>query len=297
MSPELAALLGTLISTLGAVIIAIIQSRHNKQKSEPTLLLPPGVKVTPPKRSRRYFYLFVIFVIAGGVTGYFLGFLNNAKLFNSPSPTSVISTASTPFIIQSSTSIPIKTSISTSQFNTLILSDDFENGNKNFLLGGGSGSFRVVDDGIGNKVLELSEAGYYSLLVTFGPENISDFAIEYRVKIVSFDSKQNTSGVANLKRYTNFGGSEYTFSFDLHYQYPQFYYISPYEKIQGADYRIVDNKWYKIRVEMDGENLFASIDDVPVLKTTDSRLNSGKLGFQIYSNTIVYFDDVKVWTR
>ena len=89
----------------------------------------------------------------------------------------------------------------------------------------------------------------------------------------------------------------FVFSFDPHNQYALFYYYPPFEKIQGAPVNIVSGKWYDIRVEMDGENLFASIDGVTNIQATDSRLKSGNLGFQIYSNTTAYFDDVKVWTR
>jgi len=189
--------------------------------------------------------------------------------------------------------------IAASKFNALVFSDDFENGNKNFTLGGGSGSCKVVDDGTGNNVLELSDAGQYSFLVTFGPKNISNFAIEYRLKIVSLDNQQRDSGIANLfLRYTDFGGPMYAFSFDPGYQDALFYYYPPFDNIKSEPFNIVTGKWYDIRVEMDGKNLYASIDGIlPDIQATDSRLTSGNLGFQIYSNTTVDFDDVKVWTR
>ncbi|MBK9778656.1 MAG: hypothetical protein IPP55_01165 [Anaerolineales bacterium] len=60
---------------------------------------------------------------------------------------------------------------------------------------------------------------------------------------------------------------------------------------------IETGKWYDIRVEIIEGNFYASIDGVSVLHGTDSRLQSGKLGFQIYSNTTNYFDDVKIWSR
>ena len=185
--------------------------------------------------------------------------------------------------------------IVSSQFNTLAFSDDFENGNKNFLLGGGSGSFQVVDDGNGNKVLELSDAGTDSLLVNFGPKKISDCVIEYRVR---FNTKSHYPGTANLMlRSTELGRQTYVFAFDKQYQTSLFYYYPPWESIKSFDININPGTWYDIRVEMDGENLNASIDGVPVLQATDSRLISGNFGFQIYSNTTIDFDDVKIWTR
>lgn len=221
----------------------------------------------------------------------------------------------TPQIQQSPTSIPntvVATSapetpkpiptIASSPFTTLVFSDDFENGNNNFSLGDGSGSINVVDEGNGNNVLELSDAGIYTLLVNFGSENISDCSVEYRVKIISLDNKSETSGVANLLlRHAGLGKPTYVFSFDAHYQITQFYYFPPFELLQGVPFGIPTNieneKWYDIRVEMDGENLRAYIDGVSVLQGTDSRLRSGKLGFQVYPNTIIDFDDVKIWSR
>ena len=220
-------------------------------------------------------------------------------LIHTPTPTlsprvpNTIAITSTPDALQ-----PQPTGAS-SNFNTLVFSDDFESDGMNFTLGGGSGSFEIVDDGNGNKVLELSDAGSYSLMVTFGPKNISNFAIEYRVKFVSFDNMQPASGVSNLiLRYTEFGGPMYDLSLDPEYQNAYFYYYPPYEKLhQAVNFRILTEKWYEVRVEMDGESLYASIDGVRAFQATDSRLSSGNLGFQTYSNAITQYDDVKVWTR
>ena len=232
-------------------------------------------------------------MITLGVLG-FSGFLNTGNGDSpSPSPTStsnaVVATSTIEMLHPSLTVEP-------SKYNNLSFSEDFENGTKDFEIDGGSGSLKIVDDGTGNKALELSDAGTSSLLVTFGPKNIANYVIEYRVKIVSLDDKQYDSGIANLiLRYTKWGGPFYVFSFDPFHQNSSFYYYPPYEKIGEAPSRIVTGQWYDIRVEIDGENLDVSIDGVQVIQTTDSRLNSGGLGFQIYSNTTTYFDDVKIW--
>lgn len=228
-------------------------------------------------------------VITLGILG-FSGLLNTGnEVFPSFSPTSAVVATSTEELHQNPT-------MASSKFNILSFSEDFENGTQDFKIDGGSGSVRIVDDGTGNKVLELSDAGASSLFVTFGTENMESYVIAYRVKIVSLDNKQDVSGIANLiLRYTKWGGPFYVFSFDPFYQNSSFYYYPPYEKIGEAPSRIVTGQWYDIRVEIDGENLGASIDGVQVIETTDSRLNSGGLGFQIYSNTTTYFDDVKIW--
>jgi hypothetical protein len=212
-------------------------------------------------------------------------------------PTSTPVIASNPVETQK----PVATATS-SQFKTLIFSDDLENGNKNFTLGDGSGSLNLVNEENGNTVLELSEAGIYTLLVNFGPENISDCAIEYRVKIVKMDNVSETSGTANLLiKHMGLGKPTYVFSFDPYHKITQFYYYPPFQLLQGIPFgmpiNIETGKWYDIRVEIIEGNFYASIDGVSVLHGTDSRLQSGKLGFQIYSNTTNYFDDVKIWSR
>lgn len=182
------------------------------------------------------------------------------------------------------------------QFNILAFSDDFENGNKNFV--GFGGSYTVVDDSNGNKVLELSDAGSNSLVVYFGPQDISDCAIEYRVRIINLDKKSDSSGIVNLiLRNKKLGDAMYVFSLDPYNKNSLFYHYPPFENIGESPINIETGKWYDIRVEMDGENLYAYTDGVLTIKTKDSRVNSGNLGFQIYSNMATDFDDVKVWTR
>lgn len=214
---------------------------------------------------------------------------------NTAAPVSVITTNSVETLKPTATASP-------SQLTTLIFSDDLESGKENFILAYGSGSLNTVDEEDGNTVLELSDAGIYTAVVNFGPQNISDCAIEYRVKIVSMDNSSETSGVANLLlRHKGFGQPFYVFSFDPHYQITQFYYYPPFELLEGIPFgiptKIEIGKWYDIRVEINEDNFYASIDGTPFLHGTDSRLQSGKLGFQIYSNTTSYFDDVKIWSR
>lgn len=204
----------------------------------------------------------------------------------------ITNTLSAPIV---SAATPKNSTTTSLQFNTLTFSDNFENGNKNFV--GGGGTYKVVDDGTGNNVLELSDAGSNSLVVYFGPQDISDCAIEYRVRIVSLNNNSETSGTVNLLLLNkNLGDAMYGFSLDPRNNNSLFYYFPPFENIGESQMNIETGKWYNIRVEMDGENLYLYISGVLVIKTKDSRVNSGNLAFQIYSNTTADFDDVKVLT-
>ncbi len=76
MQPEIiASIIGTLITAIAAIIIALIQKPPEKEsKPQPSLIAPQGYKTHNPKK--RNLWLFVVpLAIVGGVAGYFLGTL------------------------------------------------------------------------------------------------------------------------------------------------------------------------------------------------------------------------------
>ena len=76
LDPIIAGLIGTLISAIASVSIAIIQARFSKSQStdKPNgFVLPEGVKFVPANRSRKTIFWVVAFTLAGGFAGYFIG--------------------------------------------------------------------------------------------------------------------------------------------------------------------------------------------------------------------------------
>lgn len=72
-----ATIVGALITTLGTVIVAIIQSKNSKSSGEGAkLLLPPNVVIY---RVRKYSRWYVVMAIVGGLLGYGFGALRNLE--------------------------------------------------------------------------------------------------------------------------------------------------------------------------------------------------------------------------
>ena len=72
MDPSIAAIIGALITTLGSIIVTIIQSRNAKTKETGGLLLPPNVVIHRPHKNILWL---IIIAVMGGVLGYSVAFL------------------------------------------------------------------------------------------------------------------------------------------------------------------------------------------------------------------------------
>lgn len=84
MQPEIiASLLGTLITAIAAVIVALIQKpQENKSNSKPSFIVPQGYKAHNPKKRNLWVWV-VPFAIIGGVVGYLLGILIKTSAISS----------------------------------------------------------------------------------------------------------------------------------------------------------------------------------------------------------------------
>jgi hypothetical protein len=54
--------------------------------------------------------------------------------------------------------------------------------------------------------------------------------------------------------------------------------------------------WYKIQLEVQGEDITLNIDGNRVLSASGSRFTQGRLRFTLDANAVVELDDVKVWS-
>ncbi|MBT3338785.1 MAG: hypothetical protein HN855_07185 [Anaerolineae bacterium] len=90
MEPEIiASLLGTLITAIATVIVALIQKPAEKENNSQSLLIvPQGYKTHNPKK-RNLWLLVIPFAIVGGIIGYLLGVLfKPSPIPSTPTPRS-----------------------------------------------------------------------------------------------------------------------------------------------------------------------------------------------------------------
>ena len=72
MTPEIiASIIGTLVTALATIIVALIQNRTKNEKNTPqNLLVPQGYKVHSPQTPKKWLFLIPI-ALLGGLVSYF----------------------------------------------------------------------------------------------------------------------------------------------------------------------------------------------------------------------------------
>ena len=182
----------------------------------------------------------------------------------------------------------------------LVLDENFETGTA-VGFRPKSGIWDVVEDGSGNKVYQtntLSSNNY----VEFGPDKFSDGTIQYRFKVLEWDlSALKDIGIAviffRIRGVENYD----SYAFQVVLNGGNLCYVSSdnssWPALNGFDLNIVKNKWYQIQVEVTGNRFKIYVNGQPEIYTIDSesRVNSGRIGFETGPETTVEFDDVKVW--
>lgn len=196
---------------------------------------------------------------------------------------------------------PIATTTGTSLQPSLdeepVYSENFEDG---FAHGFefGPGNWSVVDDGSGNKVLELRDS-IDPTGSTFGPRTFSDGVIEFRFRVTS-QNLQAHSVVLTVRHQDS--GSQYIISYHTPDGFTDITYSElnsewqPMEGISGSAKLIPYSRgeWVKMQVIVNGNQIQAFLNDEPIVTATDSRLPQGNLTLGTGANVTVQFDDFKV---
>ena len=175
----------------------------------------------------------------------------------------------------------------------LLFSEDFEDGfSKGIAFN--SGSWKVVDDGTGNKVLEQN-SNTNSGDAVIGPpyiKNFSDGVIEFRFKTIngemqlSFRLNSSNNGYTSYPLMYGLGG------FQLLYQENGAWQPIEGTTINGSD-QLFDNGWIILRVEAKKNNINIFANGNLVISAYDSRISEGRIDFGGSGN--IQFDDLKVW--
>ena len=242
-----------------------------------------GKMINEAPKSRRMLWLvgglIGLVVLAGAIT---LGSI----LLKHGVGTSPVTTA-TSGLVGVATMLPTPT-------GKLVYSENFEDGFAHEFTYNG-GSWNVIDDGTGNKVLELKPEAPHDN-ASFGPTVFSDGVIEYRFKVINgdnpllqFNFRMNPAIASDYLVLYNPG------SLSLLYQDPVTGW-GPVEASSGnGTSQFGNGEWITIRVEAFGQQIKLFAGGNLVTRDLDSRSKSGMLFFTAYPNSDILFDDIKVW--
>lgn len=174
-----------------------------------------------------------------------------------------------------------------------IFSQDFEGGNTSG-FGFESGDWVVSKDNSNNILKGTGTESFTPAAIAyFGPADFTNGVIEFRFKFVQahgmiLDFRLQDKGVYIL------------------YLHPEAQNIVLGINVDGnvtelgADavqsFTFQEDIWYTVRLEVQGSQFTASVDGNQIMSTSDTRLDHGRLRFALEPNTIIYLDDVQVWS-
>lgn len=171
-----------------------------------------------------------------------------------------------------------------------LFEEDFEDGRADGFNYIGS-DWKVVEDENENRVYQVdTTADNDGPSIEFGSMGWTDYAVSYRVRLLN----------AKADVWLNFRNSRqgtYVERLSLRYGHAGLYISpggDPWQPLIEPSYHLVQNKWYRVRVEVKGETISVFVDDQLVMKKTDSRLSAGNLTIGNLGNTLAQFDDIRV---
>lgn len=163
--------------------------------------------------------------------------------------------------------------------------DNFESGYKQWEVQ--RGDWKSITDG--SKVLQHSSKSTEGR-ITRGEMGWSDYTVEADVKVLDFN-KSNRAMLAG--RYAD-GNNYYAVSLSG----KDDGMIELRKKVDGSstvitqvETKLVENQWYNVKLEMNGNQLKVYLDDKLVIEATDDSLTSGAVGL-ISSKVSVSYDNV-----
>ena len=238
--------------------------------------------------------IFIIVALASTATAIFILIISQEHQSTGPITTALTLTTTSPAITSTSMMPPVA--------SKLIYSEDFEDGfahNFDFYSGG----WKVVDDGTGNKVLQMNSPQTCCADARFGPTNLSDGIVEFRFKVISTDYQVQVHVMEFSYRVIFSGGDT---QYQLHYD-PETSIINTIYQQNGGDWQPLEGNsgegpiqvqtgnWITLRVEFRKENISVLVNGNPFMTGLDFRINNGSLTLGANGPMIVQFDDLKVW--
>jgi formylglycine-generating enzyme required for sulfatase activity len=160
------------------------------------------------------------------------------------------------------------------------------------------GEWAVVDDGTGNNVLEVNSNDWTNAF--WGPSNLTDGVIEFRVKVLAKNNQSQTAGMFFRAHASSWTG--YIVSYDAQYGSVGIKIQvndSPWQPVEavsgGGNIENANHDWVTLRVEAQGSIMKIYVNGKLMLSASDSRLKGGGMAIVTSPNTTAQFDDFKVW--
>jgi hypothetical protein len=180
----------------------------------------------------------------------------------------------------------------------LIFSEDFED---NIISGFAfdTGKWEIIGE-TSNFALKgtATEAIAPAAQAYFGSNDFSDGVIEFRVKFLQTQGLyldfRFLEGKGTYVLYLSPGNQDVILATNvLENDGWQFASISA---DSTRSFTFQQDIWYKIQLELNGEDITLNIDKNQILTASDSKFSQGRLRFTLDANAVVELDDVKVWS-
>jgi len=195
---------------------------------------------------------------------------------------------------------PTNTPIPTLNPNAIV-NEDFEDEiASGIMIGEGLGNWQIVSDSTGNKVLKVDNIGGLQWpAIAIGPSNLTDFKIDYRAKLTSFDlSKDTGSGVIGLSfRLGDSGG--YVFAFHPYFKRAMLSFMGAdgvWKPLDGGYATVAFKKdvWYSVQIEVQGSTIKAYLNNSLLFTVKDDKFKEGGVSMGVGPNTSAELDDIQI---
>lgn len=173
----------------------------------------------------------------------------------------------------------------------LIFQQDFESGSPE----GGSDEFtdwEILSDETGNHFYCNKRSDLY-IPTYFGHDDWKDYVVEIRVKDIEHHEEAYVSLLArwDVQNYEGYYGA-----LNFGDYISNLSYNTPYQEFGRLTYPTAPDTWYKLRMEVIGEQIKFLVDDKVVGNAKSSTRIEGRSGFLVTPTNIVCIDDIRVWS-
>lgn len=178
---------------------------------------------------------------------------------------------------------------------TLIFSQDFESGTTSGFAFE-AGDWKVVKDR-SNYVLQGTASNTENATAFFGPADFSDGIVEFKLKFIQLHGM-----------YLDFRLTD-TATYSVYFTPAGQNIVIILNSLEGNDWQNTElgpassqlftfqnNTEYTARLEARGDRFTLSMDGNRLISGSDTRLQQGRLRFNIEAGTVIDIDDVKVWS-
>lgn len=152
------------------------------------------------------------------------------------------------------------------------------------------GLWVVVPENARNNVLDINsmDTALEYPVVEFGESKWKNFSFKTRVNIVDY-SASNDAPLASIK----FRG-KYKIAFTPYWKGIDLVLDPPWKIISGRTIEIQKNKWYRVRIEVEGSTVNVFLDDKLVISDVIADKIFGSFGFSTWPEAHVQFDDITI---